>query len=61
MATDTIKDKAEFITERHIQFLEDLRDSCAINMMGAAPYLQEEFGCSSRDAHKILFYWMKTC
>lgn len=39
-------------------YLERLRRSGVTNMFGAAPYLQEEFGLSRRDARDTLTAWM---
>lgn len=39
-------------------YLEKLRRSGATNMFGAAPYLQNEFGLSQREARAILSEWM---
>jgi hypothetical protein len=41
-------------------FLDDLRDSGATNMFGAAPYLVEEFGVSRTEAKNLLLTWMQT-
>lgn len=40
-------------------FLERLRRSGVTNMYGAAPYLQEAFGMSSKDAQTVLLEWMR--
>ena len=42
----------------YYQYLEELRQSGATNMFGAAPYLQEEFGLDKREAEAILLSWM---
>ena len=39
-------------------YLEDLRQSGVTNMFGAAPYLQEEFDLSKKEAREILVNWM---
>tara|TARA_R100000353_G_scaffold22862_1_gene20151 strand:- start:7580 stop:7777 length:198 start_codon:yes stop_codon:yes gene_type:complete len=39
-------------------YLEDLRQSGVTNMFGAAPYLQEEFDLSKKEAREILGNWM---
>ena len=39
-------------------FLEMLRKSGVTNMYGAAPYLEEAFGVSRKDAREILIDWM---
>lgn len=48
------------LQQEHLTFLDDLRESGAINMMGAAPYLQNKFlDLSRHDSRDILLYWMK--
>ncbi len=42
------------------EFLDDLRESGVTNILGAVPYLQEEFGYSVEDASELLGIWMKT-
>lgn len=49
-----------FITEEHLLYLDDLRDSGVTNMFGAAPYLEREFGIPVHEARNILSYWMQT-
>lgn len=39
-------------------FLNDLRDSGAINMFGAVPYIVEEFGVNKYEARDLLKNWM---
>jgi len=41
-------------------FLDGVRDSGIINMFGAAPYVQEAFLVSARDARTLHGYWMDT-
>lgn len=52
-------DKPEFIEAKHIEYLNDLRESGAVNMFGARSYLCDEFFIPKRDAGKILTFWMK--
>lgn len=53
--------RPEFITDEHLEFLDDLRESGATNMFGARPYVQEEFpALSSEQSATVLSYWMKT-
>ena len=40
-------------------YLNALRDSGVVNMFGAGPYLQEQFGLSRSEARTILIAWMK--
>lgn len=49
--------------EKYFRYLNRLRDSGAINMFGAVPYLQREFpelGFDQRKAQTILRAWMDT-
>ena len=39
-------------------FLENVRRSGVINMFGAAPYLEEIFGLSKKEAREVLADWM---
>lgn len=44
--------------EEYFNFLDDLRESCQVNMFGARPYLMEEFGLDKNDAAQVLSDWM---
>lgn len=45
----------------HLEYLDDLRESGSINMMGAAQYLTMKWPSLSKDEAKdILLYWMHT-
>jgi len=47
------------LDKKYIKYLDDLRESGIINMMGAVPYLQNAFpDLSKQEARKILFTWM---
>ena len=48
------------ITDEHLEYLDALRETNAINMMGASSYLEEEFGLDRREAREINKYWMQT-
>lgn len=59
--------RPDFITDEHLQFLDDLREDGITNMFGAGRYLDEEFPelsdgrnsfHSSETARAILKYWM---
>jgi hypothetical protein len=41
-------------------FLDDLRESGAINMFGAAPYVADAFGVSKYEARDLVINWMET-
>ena len=57
MTTDTIDDKLQ---EQVNLFLDDLRESGAINMFGAAPYVADAFGVSKYEARDLVKNWMDT-
>lgn len=44
--------------DEHKEYLDELRESGATNMFGAAAYLREEFGLDKGQAKDYLFYWM---
>ena len=45
--------------EEYFEFLDDLRESGAINMYGAAGVLVEVFDITKQEAREILSAWMK--
>ena len=54
-------EKPDFVTQEHLEFLDNLRDSGVTNMFGATPYLEEEFPeLDYKQSGKVLSYWMKT-
>lgn len=54
-------ERPEFVTEEHLVFLDNLRESGATNMWGAGEYLENEYPeLSEKEAGKILLYWMDT-
>ena len=44
--------------QEYYMYLNNLRDSGVVNMFGAGPYLEREFGLDKREARKILSNWM---
>ena len=50
----------DFVTERHLEYLDALRESGAVNMFGATSYLENRFDLKQNIARKILAYWMQT-
>ena len=51
--------KPEFVQDRHLSYLDAVRESGLINMFGAAPYLVSEFPeLDKRKAREVLSYWM---
>lgn len=53
----TIK-RPEHATDEHLKFLDNLRETGAVNMFGAAPELRRAYDMSIKDARAILYYWM---
>ena len=62
MTSPTPEQKARGLEEmeRAFEYLDDLRESGAINMFGARPYLAREMGIPPKEAGAILSAWMKT-
>lgn len=52
--------KPEGLTNEHLEYLDELRESGVTNMFGAAPYLEIGFDIDTATARKYLSYWMKT-
>lgn len=44
----------------YFEYLDDLRDSGAINMYAAVPYIVEKFGLSMSEATDVLVRWMES-
>lgn len=46
--------------EDEFDFLDNLRDSGVVNMFGAAPYIQEEYGYPLDKCNEILIKWIRS-
>lgn len=55
-----IHPKPEVLTEDHLTYLDELRESGVTNMFGAASYLVRDFVMSEDEAKEILKYWNHT-
>lgn len=53
-------EKPEIVTDEHLEYLDDLRDSGVTNMFGAGAYVEREFGVSRKEASLIVSYWMES-
>lgn len=53
-------ERPEYVTEEHLEYLDELRESGITNMLGARPYLIEEFNLPSKQAAGVLRYWLKS-
>ena len=47
-------------TDRWNQILDDLRESCEINMFGAPRWLMDNYGLEKSEANEIFTTWTKT-
>lgn len=54
------KDRPEMVTNEHLKYLDNLRESGETNMFGAGSYIEDEFGVDKQDARIILTYWMES-
>ena len=50
---------AEF-QEDYFKYLNELRASGVTNMLGAAPYLEDQFWLEPSEAKEVLRLWMKS-
>ena len=46
--------------QEHFDFLVWLRDTGVTNMFDAAPYLENKFGLSKKEAREVLSSWMES-
>ena len=55
------EDRPEFVTDEHLEYLDELRESGATNMYGAWRFLRDVFtDLLPEQAHAVLSYWMNT-
>ena len=53
--------RPDYVTEYHLSFLDELRESGDTNMFGARSYLMAEFPELANDeAGVVLSYWMRS-
>ena len=53
-------ERPEGLEDDHLEYLDRIRESGAVNMYGAAPYLASAYGLNTKTARAILAYWMIT-
>ena len=53
-------ERPKTVTDEHLTFLDELRESGATNMYGAAPWLEEAFVLDREVAREVLLYWMQS-
>ncbi len=54
------KPRPQGITDEHLTFLDELRESGVVNMWGARPFIVEQFRVTQEEASAIHTYWMDT-
>lgn len=47
-------ERPAIVTDEHLEYLDELRESGVTNMYGAGPYLVREFGVTRNESHEIL-------
>ena len=53
--------RPEYVTDEHLEYLDELRVSGVTNMFGARPYPVRHFEMTDeKEAGNILSYWMKS-
>jgi len=51
--------RPDIVTDEHLEYLDNLRESGETNMFGARPFLMSEFpALSKNEAVEVLHYWM---
>jgi hypothetical protein len=53
-------DRPDEVDDDHLEYLDGLQASAVTNMYGAARYVADQFGITSRMASTILSYWMES-
>ena len=58
---ETEIERPAFVTDKHLEYLDALRESGVTNMFGARPYVKHAFKkLTDQQAGAVLVYWMKT-
>ncbi len=52
--------KPEIVTDKHLNYLDALRESGITNMFGAGPYIRKRFALTTEESHEVLSYWMSS-
>jgi len=56
-----LAEKPEYLTEEHLLYLDQLRESGVTNMFGAVPFILLQFSnLNEQEAKQVLIYWMQT-
>jgi len=58
MGADMVR--PDIVTDEHLEYLDDLRDSGDTNMFGAGSWVRQEFGFTEKESRLIVGYWKDT-
>ena len=53
-------ERPEIVKDKHLEYLDMLRETGVTNMFGAGSYIEKKFKVNRENANVILSYWMKT-
>lgn len=55
------EERPDFVTDDHLEYLDELRESGITNMYGARPWIVRAFDeLNDEQAKAVLLYWMHT-
>lgn len=60
MTNTSTVERPSFVKDKHLEYLDALRESGITNMYGAGPYVQKAFRMSRDHATSTVAYWMRT-
>ena len=55
-----MSNRPAIVTDAHLSYLDNLRESGVTNMFDAGSYLEDYFSINKKDARIILLYWMES-
>lgn len=56
----TVIERPIIVEDEHLTYLDGLREGGTVNMLGARPFLQSEFGLNDTDSAVVHSYWMES-
>lgn len=55
-----MSERPDIVRDEHLEYLDKLRESGKVNMVGARSYVENEFDLEKEEAKEILTYWMES-
>jgi len=52
--------RPSYVTDEHLEYLDELQESAVINMYGSGKYLEAGFSVTRNQAKEIVQYWMNS-